>query len=143
MVIGPAKLARCSPRADRLHRALTRHSPLSATPPPARIRNPHNPARAARGFLHGKDLRTPDGAPKSFVRDTVREGLDLSAIFGTYEVDRGQPPYHPGMMVALLLYGYACGVYSSRRLGAGLRVAGGLHGGERPAHPYTAAVSSQ
>jgi transposase len=51
-----------------------------------------------------------------FVRDTVREGLELSAIVGTYEEDRGQPRYHPAMMVALLLYGYARGVYSSRRL---------------------------
>jgi transposase len=51
-----------------------------------------------------------------FVRETVREGLDLSAISGTYEEDRGQPPYHPAMMTALLLYGYARGVYASRRL---------------------------
>ena len=58
----------------------------------------------------------PAGHLAHFVRDTVREGLDLSAIVGTYEVDRGQPPYHPGMMVALLLYGYARGVYASRRL---------------------------
>ncbi len=58
----------------------------------------------------------PAGHLAHFVRDTVREGLDLSAILGAYEVERGQPPYHPGMMVALLLYGYSRGVYSSRRL---------------------------
>jgi transposase len=58
----------------------------------------------------------PAGHLSHFVRDTVREGLDLSAIFSAYEVDRGKPPYHPGMMVALLLYGYSRGVYSSRRL---------------------------
>lgn len=58
----------------------------------------------------------PSGHLAHFVRDTVREGLDLSAILKTYEVERGQPPYHPGMMVALLLYGYSRGVYSSRRL---------------------------
>ena len=29
---------------------------------------------------------------------------------------RGYPPYHPGMMVALLLYAYSQGVYSSRRI---------------------------
>lgn len=51
-----------------------------------------------------------------FVRDTVREGLDLGAITATYEEERGQPPYHPAMMTALLLYGYARGVYASRRL---------------------------
>ena len=58
----------------------------------------------------------PAGHLAHFVRDTVREALDLSAILGTYEEERGQPPYHPAMMVALLLYGYSRGVYSSRRL---------------------------
>jgi transposase len=51
-----------------------------------------------------------------FVRDTVREALDLSAILDSYTEERGHPPYHPGMMVALLLYGYSRGVYSSRQL---------------------------
>jgi len=58
----------------------------------------------------------PAGHLAHFVRDTVREGLDLTAIFATYEEERGYPPYHPGMMTALLLYGYSRGVYSSRRL---------------------------
>jgi transposase len=58
----------------------------------------------------------PEGHLAHFVRDTVREGLELSAILGTYDEDRGQPPYHPAMMTALLLYGYSRGVYASRRL---------------------------
>ena len=58
----------------------------------------------------------PAGHLAHFVRDTVREGLDLSAILASYGEERGYPPYHPGMMVALLLYGYSRGVYSSRRL---------------------------
>jgi len=58
----------------------------------------------------------PPGHLAHFVRDTVREGLDLSAITGTYTVAQGQPPYHPGMLVALLLYGYSRGIYSSRQL---------------------------
>ncbi len=58
----------------------------------------------------------PAGHLAHFVRDTVREGLDLSAILGTYVEERGQPPYHPAMMTALLLYGYSRGVYASRRL---------------------------
>jgi len=58
----------------------------------------------------------PAGHLAHFVRDTVREGLDLSAILGTYVEERGYPPYHPGMMVALLLYAYSRGVYSSRRI---------------------------
>ena len=51
-----------------------------------------------------------------FVRDTVREQLDLGAIFSAYQEERGNPPYHPAMMVALLLYGYSRGVYSSRKI---------------------------
>ena len=58
----------------------------------------------------------PAGHLAHFVRDTVREGLELSAVLGCYAEERGQPPYHPGMMVALLLYGYCRGVYSSRQL---------------------------
>jgi len=51
-----------------------------------------------------------------FVRETVRTELDLGAIFASYGEERGYPPYHPAMMVALLLYGYSRGVYSSRQL---------------------------
>ena len=51
-----------------------------------------------------------------FVRDLVREQLDLSAIFASYVELRGYPPFDPRMMTALLLYGYSRGVYSSRRL---------------------------
>jgi transposase len=58
----------------------------------------------------------PPGHLAHFVRDTVREALDLSEILKTYQEERGKPPYHPGMMVALLLYGYSRGIYSSRRL---------------------------
>jgi transposase len=61
----------------------------------------------------------PAGHLAHFVRDTVREQLDLSAILGSYVEERGYPPYHPAMMVALLLYGYSRGVYSSRRLAQG------------------------
>jgi transposase len=58
----------------------------------------------------------PAGHPAHLVRALVREALDLSAIMAAYDEDRGQPPHHPGMMVALLLYGYSRGVYASRRL---------------------------
>jgi transposase len=46
----------------------------------------------------------------------VREELDLSAISGSYRSALGQPPFDPRMMTALLLHGYASGVYSSRRI---------------------------
>jgi transposase len=61
----------------------------------------------------------PAGHVAHFVRETVREELDLSAILSAYTEDRGYPPYHPAMMVALLLYGYSRGVYSSRRIARG------------------------
>lgn len=50
-----------------------------------------------------------------FIGDLVDQ-LDLSAIHGVYTEERGYPPYHPALMTKLLLYGYATGVYSSRRL---------------------------
>ena len=46
----------------------------------------------------------------------VREELDLSAIAGSYTSGLGQPPFDPRMMTALLLHGYASGIYSSRRI---------------------------
>lgn len=58
----------------------------------------------------------PPGHLAHFVRDTVREALDLSAVTGAYTAAQGQPPYHPGMLVAVLLYGYSRGIYSSRQL---------------------------
>jgi transposase len=59
----------------------------------------------------------PAGHPAHLVRELVRGELDLSAIVAEYErEERGQPPYHPAMMVALLLYAYTQGVYASRRI---------------------------
>lgn len=46
----------------------------------------------------------------------VRESLDLSAIIGSYASGLGQPPFDPRLMTALLLHGYASGLYSSRRI---------------------------
>lgn len=51
-----------------------------------------------------------------FVSDLV-DALDLTAIETCYEAEtRGQPPYHPRLMVKLLVYGYCRGVRSSRKL---------------------------
>src|SRR5215216_3081016 len=52
-----------------------------------------------------------------FVSDLVESGaLDLSAIYAAYEEERGYPPYDPRLMVKVLVYGYAIGVISSRKL---------------------------
>jgi len=58
----------------------------------------------------------PEGHLAHFVRDTVRDSLDLSTIVATYTEDRGFPPYDPTMMTALLLYAYCQGLYASRRI---------------------------
>ena len=60
----------------------------------------------------------PAGHVAHFVRNLVRDELDLSAILNDYPEERGFPPYHPVMMTALLLYAYCQGVYSSRRIAA-------------------------
>ena len=58
----------------------------------------------------------PAGHVAHFVRNLVRDELDLSCILAEYSEERGAPPFHPTMMVALLLYAYSRGLYSSRRI---------------------------
>ncbi len=58
----------------------------------------------------------PKGHLAYFILDVVDQ-LDLSEIYASYQGDgRGQPPYEPAMMTALLLYAYAVGRPSSRRI---------------------------
>ncbi|MGH9797924.1 MAG: IS1182 family transposase [Candidatus Polarisedimenticolia bacterium] len=57
----------------------------------------------------------PEDHLARFVSD-LADTLDLSAIEDTYLEERGYPPYHPCMMVKVLLYGYCTGIYSSRRM---------------------------
>jgi transposase len=54
--------------------------------------------------------------PSRLIRDLVSQELDLSAVLSSYDSRKGQPPYHPVMMTALLLYAYTTGVFSSRRM---------------------------
>jgi transposase len=56
-----------------------------------------------------------------FVLNLVRDDIDLVEITGTYGSERGQPPFDPTMMVALLLYSYSCGIYASRRIAKACR----------------------
>jgi transposase len=72
------------------------------------------------------DRETPDWFPASvqeylpqehlarFVVEIVDQ-LDLSHLVRAY-AGSGSRPYHPAMLVALLFYGYATGVFSSRKL---------------------------
>lgn len=51
-----------------------------------------------------------------FLLDTVGE-MDLTPFFERYRNSvSGQPPFHPRMMVTLLLYAYCKGVFSSRKI---------------------------
>ena len=61
----------------------------------------------------------PENHLARFLVDVV-SALDLSAIYASYEAKdgRGQSAYAPAMMVRVLLYGYATGVYSSRKMEA-------------------------
>ena len=61
----------------------------------------------------------PEGHLARFLVDVV-SALDRSAIYASYEEKdgRGQSAYAPEMMLRVLLYGYATGVYSSRKLEA-------------------------
>ncbi len=60
----------------------------------------------------------PDGHLVYFLLD-VSEQLDLSPILKTYDSEKGgKPPYHPRMMLVLLLYSYCSGVFSSRKIAA-------------------------
>jgi transposase len=56
----------------------------------------------------------PEGHLARFVVEIV-EQLDLSSLKESY-AGRGSQPHNPSMLVALLFYGYAVGVFSSRKL---------------------------
>ncbi len=56
----------------------------------------------------------PEGHLARFVVEVV-EQLDLRSLKESY-AGRGSQPYNPEMLVALLFYGYATGVFSSRKL---------------------------
>jgi transposase len=79
----------------------------------------------------------PEGHLAHFISDTV-DTLDLNAFHARYDKDgpRNQP-FHPAMMVKVLVYGYATGVFSSRKIakklheGVAFRV---LAAGNFPAH---------
>lgn len=58
----------------------------------------------------------PEGHPAHFIRELTRGDLDLSEIYASYSSSKGQPPFHPAMMTAVLLFAYTQGIYSSRKI---------------------------
>ena len=57
----------------------------------------------------------PPGHLANYICDTV-DALDLRAFFTRYEGGPRNQPFHPAMMVKVLVYGYATGVFSSRKI---------------------------
>ena len=69
-----------------------------------------------QGFLLPPDVRDwlPEDHLAWFVMDAVAQ-MDLGAFYRAYRADgHGRAAYEPAMMVSLLMYAYATGVYSSR-----------------------------
>ncbi|MGD8385339.1 MAG: IS1182 family transposase [Lysobacterales bacterium] len=64
----------------------------------------------------------PDGHLAYFISEVVDQ-LDVSAFCTRYEGDgRRNSPYHPTMMLKVLLYAYSSGVFSSRKIAGKLVV---------------------
>jgi transposase len=88
----------------------------------------------------------PEGHLAFFIADTVA-AVDLQAFYAPYEGDgRRNQPFDPRMMVTVLLYAYATGTFSSRRIARTLeedvayRV---LAAGNFPAHRTVAEFRQQ
>ena len=76
------------------------------------------PYQPDQGLLLAPDMRDwlAEGHLAHHVSDLV-DGLDLTAFYAPYEGDgRRKSPYEPRMMVKVMIYGYATGVFSSRGL---------------------------
>ncbi len=91
----------------------------AAERPPVGADKTFRPYDPDQVLMMGPVLRdwVPEGDLAHFVSDLVDSGaLELSAIYADYVEERGFPPYDPRLMVKLLVYGYANGIVSSRKL---------------------------
>jgi transposase len=66
------------------------------------------------GFLLPPSLDALEQHLARFVVEVI-DGLDLSAMVKSYR-GTGSAGYHPVLLLGLLVYGYATGVFSSRKL---------------------------
>lgn len=109
------------------------HTPDRPVPTTFRSYHPDAP------ILMPPDVREwlPEGDLAYQISDLV-SALDLSAFYAPYEGDgRRNRPYEPAMMVKILVYGYATGVFSSRKIAAALKRDIGfkyLAAGNEPSH---------
>src|SRR6266480_4802396 len=82
---------------------------------PRKTYRPWNPD-CYRQQTHAPLSKLPEGDLVFFLLDTVPQ-LDLAKIYAPYEDQlRGAPPFDPRMMTCLLLYAYAVGLFSSRKI---------------------------
>jgi transposase len=74
------------------------------------------PTDRETGFLMppSVDEWLPEQHLARFIVEVV-EGLDLRGMSGSYR-GSGSASYHPSVLLSILVYGYATGVYSSRKL---------------------------
>jgi len=78
--------------------------------------NNFRPIDRQTGFLlpPSVDDWLPEKHLARFVVEVI-DGLDLRAMSGSYR-GSGSASYHPSMLLGILVYGYATGVFSSRKL---------------------------
>ena len=78
--------------------------------------NNFRPIDRDTGFLlpPSVDEWLPERHLARFVVEVVA-GLDLRSMTGSYR-GSGEAPYHPELLLGLIIYGYASGVFSSRKL---------------------------
>jgi transposase len=94
----------------------------------------YSPEQAALLPVHVRDVLSEKHLV--FLISAVVEKQDLSAWESAYS-EEGQRPYHPALLLKVLLYGFALGVRSSRKLEQRVREDLGfryLAGGAEPAH---------
>jgi transposase len=110
----------------------SRQQALLDVPPSSKQPTPAPEADAEGGVVCLRPFRDwePDQGMllPQFVRDELgpnhlasfflelRRSLDFSTLLASYTSDRGQPAYHPVMMTLLLMYAYAVGAASSRKI---------------------------
>src|SRR5271166_4132603 len=88
------------------------------------------------GFLlpPSVDEWLPEKHLARFVVEVI-DGLDLSAMSKSYR-GSGSASYHPALLLGIVVYGYATGVFSSRKLERDLRLGGvPIHRRERTSRP--------
>ena len=78
--------------------------------------NNFRPIDRQTGFLlpPSVDEWLPEKHLARFIVEVI-DGLDLRAMSGSYR-GSGSASYHPCMLLGILVYGYATGVFSSRKL---------------------------